>query len=121
MDHNCDACDSKIEDIPEFIRQNLIDYLIASIVLFLARYRVFGHQCTIKWTYNPISNLHYINKVYLKYDITLTICPVLFYDKKMTLLICISNTFPLHYASTRFHISKGEFCPHMDFIHSIIM
>ncbi|MCA2633370.1 MAG: hypothetical protein IM507_13555 [Microcystis sp. M20BS1] len=24
MDHNCDACDSKIEDIPEFIRQNLI-------------------------------------------------------------------------------------------------
>lgn len=25
MDHNCDACDSKIEDIPEFIRQNLID------------------------------------------------------------------------------------------------
>lgn len=25
MDHNCDARDSKIEDIPEFIRQNLID------------------------------------------------------------------------------------------------
>ena len=24
MDHNCDACDSKIEDIPDFIRQNLI-------------------------------------------------------------------------------------------------
>jgi len=24
MDHNCDACNSKIEDIPEFIRQNLI-------------------------------------------------------------------------------------------------
>ncbi|MDB9424121.1 hypothetical protein PN437_04170 [Microcystis aeruginosa CS-564/01] len=25
MDHNCDACDSKIEDIPEFICKNLID------------------------------------------------------------------------------------------------